>query len=486
MSESLIARLHRIAIERPKKIALITDANRVTYEALLRIISIFDSKLTAHGVRHGDTIVIASTWAEILIPMYFLASLRGLSVIMTSPAVAAANGLKYDAIVAAENTPEAAIPNAIIARSIWFAEVSKVRTPDYSRAKGGGSFIVRTSGSTGNPALVQTDEADRMDEVLNDGRFTEEERSFQRLYITLGIGTNHAAGQSLATLLCGGSLISMADGHPQGLAFLDQYRPDVLVTTVFGLQKLLKHPNLAQYLTSVRDVLVAASETGPSTVQEFAKVTRARMWVGYGSVETGHITHGHFNRNSPLPAACVGAIWSDDIEVGFFNDDYKRMPDATEGIVGFRRKSGPIKRRLIGDTARSHGARRTEDGFICTGDIMRRDGDVLFLIGRVKNTVNLGGNKHSLEAIESALQEVFRGQPIVAVARKNAKGIEELAVVVEEGSPIPLEQANKVLKSKFRSVSIAELVMVPKIPSNHMGKYDRELLKTLIPKVTSA
>ena len=84
------------------------------------------------------------------------------------------------------------------------------------------------------------------------------------------------------------------------------------------------------------------------------------------------------------------------------------------------------------------------------------------------------------------LQHVFPGEAVAAVARQNAAGVEELAVIAETASELDLRRINLILKQKKPPIEAAELIRVSKIPVNHMGKYDRQLLKSMMPQVTSS
>jgi acyl-coenzyme A synthetase/AMP-(fatty) acid ligase len=123
------------------------------------------------------------------------------------------------------------------------------------------------------------------------------------------------------------------------------------------------------------------------------------------------------------------------------------------------------------------------DGWFYPGDLGVRDDRRLRVIGRVGDQVNLGGVKFGLTKIEAVVQSV--GGPglkdVGAVPLPNASGIDEIHIaLVTDGSDDRgvVERVGKALRPTL--TGDLNLIRLPEIPRNEMGKIDRARLRQAI------
>jgi non-ribosomal peptide synthetase component E (peptide arylation enzyme) len=471
---SFIAEFAKSAKARPKKIALITDKSQLTYEDMLGLIHALDVGLAARAVRLGQTIVLATDRAEFCIAFGFLLSLRGWTLIFASAEAAVASGLNFDRVVCTEPTSAVAPDKQIVLDAAWFAALGTVTAPDYSGHSGpGGAFVFQSSGTTGRPKFIKTSAAVRLEETrhyMPAGGYES-----RRLLITYKPTSGYCLANFLAALIGGGSVISLGDDREKLLAYLDLYRADMLSTTPAIAQLMLRLPNAAQYLSGLRDVRFGGALASPALLRAFAAICPARLHVGYGAAEIGSCFRGVVDPAEELAPGYIGEFFRGDLEIAFFDAAYELLPEACEGIVGFRPAEGAPRREYL--FSESEGAAGFRKGYFFPGDIMRREGTHYFLVGRLKNIVNFSGNKYALEAIQEVLEAGFPGAVIVPFAGTGESGLESVQVIYSAGRALSCGELSAVLALRFRGLKVSRAVKIEAIPLTGSGKIDIQALQ---------
>ncbi len=473
---SLIAEFARTARTRPKQIALLTEKSQMSYGDLLDLVTLLDIELHGRGVRPGQTLVLDRARAEFCLAMALVLSLRGLSVAFTTAKQATEAELAFDRVITSTPRDDVDPERQIVIEQGWFSALGSYPPPDFERLGGGGRFITQSSGTTGRPKLVVGTEEERIGTLQYGAGYRGVSLAGRRFCSTLSPWTGWALSTNLATLLQGGSVLSLTAEADKLPAYIDLYRVDALATTPAVIGRLLEIPDAGQFLSSVRDIRIGGSLMSPEMTREFAEICEARIHIGYGTTEIGPILTSQIDPKAPPPAGFVGSPLRDDLDLRFFDEKGALLPDeASEGVLGIRFTDPARKRHYLAD--------EEERDFILTGDILRRSDLGYFYVGRIKNIINFGGNKYALETVSAALETAFPGRRFVPLVVPDAKGLERLALFYTGESELDGGELRRVLEKDFVGITAIHLERLATLPVTATGKIDTEALHRRIAKV---
>jgi acyl-CoA synthetase (AMP-forming)/AMP-acid ligase II len=122
-------------------------------------------------------------------------------------------------------------------------------------------------------------------------------------------------------------------------------------------------------------------------------------------------------------------------------------------------------------------ARVLRDGWFCTRDLMRRDGDgFLYLEGRLSELINGGGEKLSPEIVEALIVERCPAAEVAVLGVDSGRGYDEVIAVA--AGTITLDDVRAACARRVHSVFVpTRLVTMPRLPRNATGKLDRAALR---------
>ncbi|MCR8725544.1 AMP-binding protein [Frigidibacter sp. ROC022] len=473
---TLISRFAQRATGNPQKIALLTEKSQMSFEDILHLVHLLDVELTTRGVRPGQTIVMTSRRPEFCIALCLLLSLRQLTVIFSTPGPVLAAGLDFDRMLSTEPIALLEPERQIVIEQSWFASLGTLPLPDYTAEPGGGAFVFRSSGTTGTPKFICSPETERARIGDANAFCGKVDLSTRRLLSTLTCHSGLSVSLQLETLLAGGSVVALAEGSANALPWIDLYHVDTLGTSPAVLQAMLRLPRVGQYLGSVRDIRIGGAQAGRQLLESFSQVCPARVHLGYGSAEVGPCFRWIYEAPMTFSPSYIGEFLRTDLEVGFFDEELNPLPDATEGIVGFRPVTGSLPNRYLGKT--SDEGTGFIDGWFFPGDILRREGDQYFVVGRTKEIVNFGGNKFSLAAVRQALAEAFPGAALEPVVLTDEGGLERLGVAYVSEQAISETDLTAALK-RFLGLKVIRTLKLAELPLTETGKVDAGALRQM-------
>ncbi len=123
-----------------------------------------------------------------------------------------------------------------------------------------------------------------------------------------------------------------------------------------------------------------------------------------------------------------------------------------------------------------------KDDWFLTGDLgfLDKDGD-LFLTGRAKEMINRGGEKVFPNEVEEALMAHPRVQDAACFAIPHATLGEDIACALAVDADISAQEIREHLTDRIARHKIpGQILFLPKLPRNPVGKTDRQALATLI------
>lgn len=337
------------------------------------------------------------------------------------------------------------------------------------RRPGDTALIVRTSGTTGEPKLVQLSQA----MVLASAR--DLARHFGLTPSDCSINTRpmfHVAGlivNVLSTVVSGGRMVSVPMQDPD--AFFDavaRYEPTWFSGVPTMHQWILAHAEVYRRRAPqhrFRFVRSAAAALPPATLHKLEALTGAPVVETYGMSERTPIAGNPMPPGRRKPGTVGFAL---GVELKLLDAEGRSVPPGEQGEVTIR---GPVAGVAPGEWFR-------------TGDLGRFDDEgYLCLTGRVKDLINRGGQKLLPREIEDALLE----HPAVtqaAVFRVPHPTLGEdvaAAVVPATGTAPEAAELRRFLLSRLAPYKVpSSFALVDALPVNASGKVRREALPALL------
>lgn len=479
-------RLYKLFFERtlktPRKVAILTEKNQMSFEDILHIAEAFEAKILASGIKDGATIGFNANQAELYIVFSLLASKRSYRVIFSSLKGIVESGIEIDAHFTTNLSSDVVSDKRVVIDRQWFAGAGINALPETATLFGeGGSVVYRSSGSTGRAKYVQLSEEYMINRLLTRpdsyGSNSETVRLFSSVSPTLG----WSMGGFLKVLVGGGSVLALNDDGTKMLQYIDLYKADALILTPVAVRRIIAVPNAAQYLKTVKHVQLGGAYVSPELLEKFADICDADISVGYGTTEIGGLTTKVYDRDMPPAAGYIGEIYDPNFEIAFFDENYQLLPDANAGVIGVKNSKLIPENAYLGNEQYFDGG-GFKDGYFFPGDIMRRENDSLFIQGRIKNIINIGGNKRSLDALQSALEEGLTTELLCCLSVPDEYGLEQLYVYYQAANDVSLTEINEIITAQFGNVRATKALRLEEMPITESNKIDLENLRNLASK----
>lgn len=303
-------------------------------------------------------------------------------------------------------------------------------------APGRAALVLYTSGSTGRPKGVL---------LSHDSQWAMVDRMKNVLDGAVGIVAAplyHMNGLlfSWSLLAGGGTVVLMSRFDARGyLQAIHDHRVSVLTGVPTMLSLMLKEQDLLDTLdlTSVAAISVGSAPLSETLISEVREVfPNAHITNGYGTTEAGAGMFGAHPDGIPVPALSLGHVQPHvDVRlVGGASDDEGvmevRTPAAMSGYLNLPEKTAD---KMDGE------------GWINTGDIMRRDEQGFFyFVGRDDDMFNCGGENIYPGEVERILETDARvAECCVVPVADDIKGQKPVAFVVPAIGQVVTEQEVK-------------------------------------------
>ncbi len=231
-------------------------------------------------------------------------------------------------------------------------------------------------------------------------------------------------------------------------------------------------------LKTIRLMFTAAESLQPKTVEAFYNKAAegAKIIEGYGITECSPVLT--LNPRDLQKIKSVG-IFMPNVKYKLVNpESFKEVELGEEGLILVH---GPnVFNGYLGESVEDPFV--TIDGikYYNTGDIARQDEDgFLYITGRLKRFIKIGGEMISLQSIESALVEEYGTGDEVTFAIDGTDEGDKPEVILYSKYEFDLKEVNEVLKNKGFSplVKVNRIEMVQEIPLLGTGKTDYKNLK---------
>jgi acyl-coenzyme A synthetase/AMP-(fatty) acid ligase len=241
------------------------------------------------------------------------------------------------------------------------------------------------------------------------------------------------------------------------------------VTTSF-VKQLFEVEYPQQYLCSLKEIIIGASYSSPALLGKLTGLTRAQIVIDYGSSETGAVAHAPYRPGTDFPAGYLGEFSRPDLDLKFYDEALRELQGVSEGLAGFGFANYPSKRYLLDNTEEKFGF---HGNVFIPGDLLRREGNGLYYLGRAQNVVNIGGEKHSLDIIQQVLDHAFPEFLTMAVIARDPQGEECLVVCHTARADLPRDVFREALHQRLEGYIDLVPMRLEAMPLTGTGKIDR-------------
>jgi len=350
------------------------------------------------------------------------------------------------------------------------------------------SLILQTSGSTANPKLVPLQERALITDLIPDKK--------RNLNLTINdrclnfMPLNHLSGLHAgiyAPLYAGGSS-ALTGVYNKSLFFqwLKQLRPTWFATSPAHFKDIIKGYDEETIACELKNTFLRFIVTGAAPITNqfglrLEKTLGVPLIQGYGMTETLGIA---VNTNDYPKIGSVGKAMG--MEIGIFDQDNQNCAPYKTGLIKVKGET-VFKGYLDNDEANKAAF---DNGWFITGDMGWLDEDgYLYLTGRLKETINKGGEKISPEEVETWLTNYPAIEEAVVFGISHPVLGEEVAAAIvlhPDQKTIDISDLKMYLSKELFEFKIPVHILVTgKLPKSENGKImRREAISLFYPQIS--
>jgi len=458
----------------PDKVALIKDGTEVSYAALCHNILAAARFLMEQGLCRGDVIVLSARKELEFVYVYFAAQLIGLRNVIMDPG----SSEERKAFVIGQTRPKAIFGFAWEGvRVIAYKDVDlrMTVTSVASLSVDDVAEIMFTTGTTGKPKGVQLTHYNIYSSASNINSFmgngTEDTEA-------LGLPLCHSfgLGRLRCTLLKGATMVLLGNFANIKAVFQSFERYGVtmfgMVPAVWAYIRKYSGTRISRYASQMRFIEIGSAPMGVRQKEELVSMfPDTRICMHYGLTEASRSAFMEFHAYRDKLAS-IGRPVTDEVDIKIFDENGKAASEGQEGEICVKGNM-VMKGYLNADDQRD----AFFGDYFRTGDLGYKDcsGD-LFLTGRLKELINVGGKKVSPQEIEDAIEALGVGE-CICVGMEDRGGVLGQVVkayMVRGEKEVGVEAIRKALSTRLEAYKVpAEYEWVAALPKTSSGKKQR-------------
>jgi acyl-CoA synthetase (AMP-forming)/AMP-acid ligase II/acyl carrier protein len=343
-------------------------------------------------------------------------------------------------------------------------------------ASGDDAFILMTSGTTSRPKMVPLTHASVCRSAHNAGA-TLELGPRDRLLNVLPLFHAHGLISGVLAALAAGSSVICMPGFDADAFFgwLTKFRPTWYTAVPTIHRAVLAAANRHQrslHAGSLRVIRSASSSLPPEVLGGLETLFDVPVIETYGMTEAASqiaanpLTHRKLNSVGQATGAAIAIMDSEGrcLTAGQRGEIALRGPTITSGY----------------DNDPAATAEAFRDGWFRTGDLGYLDQDgYIFILGRIKDVINRGGQKVAPAEVEEALVSHADVVEAVAFSIPHARLGEDVAaaVVLRPDAKVSVRRLKEFTRTHLARFKVPSLIcIVPEIPKSRSGKISRSRL----------
>ncbi len=302
--------------------------------------------------------------------------------------------------------------------------------------------------------------------------------------IGIPITHNYPTTYYQGVFMVGGKVVIAPSPAPDAVfPLIERERVTTLPAVPATMISYLNDPGLKQYnLSSLKLCQVGGSRLLPEVAQEIGPKLKAEVQQIYGMSEGPNFCT-RLNDPEEVKFHTQGRAFSPGDEIKIVNEDGGKTPPGEVGELSVR---GPYTICGYFSSPKHNEAAFTSDGFYKTGDLVRmHQSGNLIVEGRIKDTINRGGEKISAEEMENHILAFSKLITCAYVAMPDPVLGEKacLFAVAKSGEKVSLKELNLFLlnKRKIAKFKLPErLELVDQLSQTHVGKINKKELRRII------
>jgi 2,3-dihydroxybenzoate-AMP ligase len=342
-----------------------------------------------------------------------------------------------------------------------------------------------SGGTTGVPKIIPRTHNDYS---LNCKRVAEITRVTEDSVMGIAIPVNHNFALScpglMGTLYKGGKVVLIPSTKTEAVfECIQKEKITIMPTPPALLIRWMEAPELSKYdLSSLQVVLAGGARLNPEAAKKIKSTLGCDYHQNLGMAE-GMLFWTERDDPEDLLLNTQGAPMFKDDEIKVVDENDQEVPYGELGELLVR---GPTTIRGYYHSPEYNKKAFTEDGFYRTGDVVRMvKGRYLAVEGRIKDTINRGGEKISAEEVENHILAHPKVENCAYVAMPDpVLGEKGCAFILTKGNQdLRLDELCRFLKDE-RHISIFKLPerleLVKEFPMTQVGKIDKKELRSII------
>ncbi|HVP76484.1 MAG TPA: AMP-binding protein [Thermodesulfobacteriota bacterium] len=342
-----------------------------------------------------------------------------------------------------------------------------------------------SGGTTGVPKIIPRTHNDYS---LNCKRAAEITRVREDSVMGIAIPVNHNFALSspglMGMLHKGGKVVLIPSTKTEAVfECIQKEKITIMPTPPALLIRWMEAPELSKYdLSSLEVVLAGGARLNAEAAKKIKSTLGCDFHQNLGMAE-GMLFWTERDDPEDLLLNTQGAPMFEDDEVRVMDEDDREVPYGELGELLVR---GPNTIRGYYQSPEYNKKAFTEDGFYRTGDVVRMvKGRYLAVEGRIKDTINRGGEKVSAEEVENHILAHPKVENCAYVAMPDpVLGEKGCAFILTKGSQkLTLDELCRFLKEE-RLISTFKLPerleLVKEFPMTQVGKINKKELRSII------
>lgn len=456
------------------KTAVIMNGCEITYGQLGANIKKAATVLNSIGVKAGDRIILSAHKDIEYIYLYFGAHILGVTNVIVD-AESNEERLRY---IESKVEPVCCFGyQSNLYPSKQFSELNFDESDEYrgsvdNLSESDIAEILFTTGTTGNPKGVCLSYHNIYSSATNINEYIQNTAEDVEL---LGLPICHSFGMGrIRCSLIKGSTIVILNGFANVRNFIKAFEEYHItgfgvVPAAWAFIRKMSGTRISKYAEQIRYIEIGSAAMPLDTKKEMLQMfPNTRICMHYGLTEASRNCFQEFHDEEHLTS--IGKPVCEKVDVRIFDESGKQLSDGEKGELCV--KGNMVLTRYLED-------KDSENAFFGeyfrTGDCGYKDADgYIYLIGREKELINVGGKKVSPMEVEDAIIALGVGECVCAPIKDELMGELVKCYVLKDSTSLTFNQIAEALKDKLELYKQpVAYEWIDKIPMTSSGKKQR-------------
>lgn len=461
------------------KIAVKVDQQEITYKLLWINILKSASLLKSFGINHKDRIILSAHKHPNFIYLYFAAQLLGI----TNVVIDTESNKERLRFIENKTSPKYSfgyISDSIPSHLLEDLDLDDQSPYHLNDANGitleDTAEIIFTTGTTGEPKGVCLSHANIFSSATNINHFIGNDENDIEV-LGLPICHSFGLGRIRCSILAGGTIIILSNFGDVRKFFktIETFKATGfgVVPAAWNYIRKISGTRIKKFADQIKYIEIGSAPMSIETKKEMIDLfPNTRICMHYGLTEASRSCFIEFHDNYHLNS--IGRPVSNQVEIEIFDSEGNTVLDGNSGEICV--KGNMVSSHYLEEKPED---RYRFGDFIRTGDTGYKDQDgYLYLIGREKEIINVGGKKVSPLEVEETICSLGVGDCVCVPLPDDLLGEKVKCFIQQDSTNLSFEEIEKELRTNLESFKIpAVFEWIKEIPKTSSGKKQRLLLR---------